>query len=364
MPFDFVHTGDIIQLDGLNSSITNSSSNASILSSSVSPLSCEDSWFSQDEISVLEEGPCQIPVHVGFRPPNPRQNENSKFERCYKNNITVKRDNRLLEASSLPTFSVYNMRSLWSKLSSLGEDMKERATDLAILSEVWEQKESTKHKQKIEELLELHDISYISTARPGAKRGGGAAIVARHDKFHVSKLNIDIPKPLEIVWALLRPKDEIVGNISKIIICSFYSPPRSRKKTALLDHIAVTINKLKTDHPKAAIIIAGDKNDLNEKEILMISPALKQIVLQPTRKDKTLTIVITDLHRFYQEPRVIPPVPVDSGEDGVPSDHQGVLVIPLQSSESALRNTKKIKIVRPIPQSSLDKFSHKFALED
>ena len=31
--------------------------------------------------------------------------------------------------------------------------MKERATDLAILSEVWEQKESTKHKQKIEELL-------------------------------------------------------------------------------------------------------------------------------------------------------------------------------------------------------------------
>ena len=92
--------------------------------------------------------------------------------------------------------------------------------------------------------------------------------------------------------------------------------------------MSVTINRLKIVHPKASFIIAGDKNDLNEKEILSICPAFRQIVLKPTRKEKTLTIVITDLHRYFQEPFIIPPVPVDEGATGVPSDHQGVLIIP------------------------------------
>ena len=122
-----------------------------------------------------------------FRPSNDRKP-------C--NNITIRRDNRTIEAVSLPIFSVFNMRSIWSKLSSLAEDMDERQTDLAILSEVWEKKENLKHQQRIEELFEMKDTKYFSTARPGTKRGGGAAFTAKGNKFYVSKLNIDIPKPL------------------------------------------------------------------------------------------------------------------------------------------------------------------------
>ena len=144
---------------------------------------------------------------------------------------------------------------------------------------------------------------------------------------------------------MLRPK-VLIGGITKIVICSFYSPPNSKKKGALIDHIAITINKLKIIHPKAAFIIAGDKNDLNENEILAICPSFRQLVLQPTRKDKTLTIVITDLHSYFQEPFIIPPVPIDSGASGVPSDHQGVLVLPITSS-STPHKTKKSITVRP-----------------
>ena len=77
----------------------------------------------------------------------------------------------------------------------------------------------------------MKNLSYISTPRPGAKRGGGAAIAFRPEKFHISKLNITIPKPLEIVWALLRP---VVpkGEIRKIILCSFYSPPNKKEQPA------------------------------------------------------------------------------------------------------------------------------------
>ena len=82
-------------------------------------------------------------------------------------NITNKRDRRFLEALSLPTFSVYNMRSIWSKLSSLLEDMSERANYFSILAEVWEKKENLKQKRKLEEMLERKGMLYFSTARPG-----------------------------------------------------------------------------------------------------------------------------------------------------------------------------------------------------
>ena len=81
--------------------------------------------------------------------------------------------------------------------------MEERDTELSILCEVWEKKENKKHQQKIEELLEMKDTVYFSTARPGVKRGGGAAITVRGTRFHVSKLNIEIPEALEVVWGLL-----------------------------------------------------------------------------------------------------------------------------------------------------------------
>ena len=74
-------------------------------------------------------------------------------------------------------------------------------------------KENAKHQAKIEEIFEMKDTKYFSTTRPGVKRGGGAAITARGNKFYISKLNIEIPKPLEIVWALLRPR-VIIGGVS------------------------------------------------------------------------------------------------------------------------------------------------------
>ena len=214
--------------------------------------------------------------------------------------------------------------------------------------------ENLRHQARIEELFELKDTKYFSTARPGLKRGGGAAIATRGNKFNISKLNIDIPKPLEVVWGLLKPKT-VIGGISKVILCSFYSPPASRKKSALIDHMSVTINKLKVIHPTANFIIAGDKNDLNENLILSLSPSFRQIVQKPTRKNKTLEIVITDLHRLYQEPFIVPPVPVDNGAGGVPSDHFGLIVIPLNNT-STPHCSKKTKVVRPIKQSSLDSF--------
>ena len=47
---------------------------------------------------------------------------------------------------------------------------------------------------------------------------------------------------------------------------------------------------------------------LDEGRILAIDPALLKIVRSATRKYKILSVVITDLRRFYIEPRIVDPV--------------------------------------------------------
>ena len=272
----------------------------------------------------------------------------------------IRRDNNLLEALNLPAFTVYNMRSLWSKANNLGEDIIERDLDISFLSEVWEKKENTLHQSCIEELLELKGISYISTPRPGTRRGGGTAIAACPKRFSLVKLNVEIPSSVEVVWGLLRPK-KVIGKIHKIILCSFYCPPRSKKKNVLIDHISTVLNNLKVDHPNAATIIAGDKNDLDESRILAIDPGLAQLVRKPTRKDKILSIVITDLRRFFVEPKIIDAIPVDNPAKGAPSDHNGVLVEPINNLEAVKNTSKEIKFVRPMPESSIIKYRESIA---
>ena len=157
------------------------------------------------------------------------------------------------------------MRSLWPKIKNFATDLHEREADISFLCEVWEKCENKKHKKMLEEMLEMSNIKYISTPRPGVKRGGGAAIVVNGEKYSVSKLNIRIPKPLEVVWAILKVSNPN-ETMKNIILCSFYSPPNSKKNGQLIDHIAQTYQELMIQHPEARIIFSGDKNSLDEKK--------------------------------------------------------------------------------------------------
>ena len=103
-------------------------------------------------------------------------------------------------------------------------------------------------------------------------------------------------------------------------------------------------------------MLSGDKNSLDEKQILALNPNFRQLVRQNTRKDKILTIVISDLHSFYHNPTVIPPVTVDVPGQGVPSDHSGVLTLPITAGNSQrTAESRKVKI-RPLPESLITKF--------
>ena len=112
----------------------------------------------------------------------------------------------------------------------------------------------------------------------------------------------------------------------------------------------------KIKHPDAAILISGDKNSLDEKKILALNPNFRQTVSKNTRGNKILTILITDLHSYFHNPVIIPLAPVDVPGKGVPSDHSGVLALPITTSNSQrTAESRKVK-VRPLPDSLICKF--------
>ena len=180
-----------------------------------------------------------------------------------------------------------NMRSLFPKLENFKTDFFERQVDVSLCCEVWKKSENKIHKAKIEEMLEMEGLKYFSTTRPRGKRGGGAAIIVNKDKFKVEKLEIQIPYHLEIVWALAHPKAED-SQFKKIIMCSIYSPPRSRLRNKLKDHIIGTLQMLTTKYQDCAIYVGGDKNKMDISSLLNNNLKLKQIVGFPTRKKEIL----------------------------------------------------------------------------
>ena len=124
--------------------------------------------------------------------------------RISNNNTAVVRNNRCLLARQLPTIFVTNHRWFFPKLRNFLEFMKTYELTLGIHSEIWEVKEKKQHQNKIEEALELEGVKYISNPRPD-RRGGGAAITLIEGDFTLTKLEIGIPKGLEVVWGIVKP---------------------------------------------------------------------------------------------------------------------------------------------------------------
>ena len=143
--------------------------------------------------------------------------------------------------------------------------MIEREISVALCSEVWEKANCKKQQFEIEKMLQMEGLKYISTPRT-TKRGGGAAIVVNTEKFSLEKLQVNIPHKLEVVWGLMRPK-KVTSKIREIIICAFYSPPKSKKNSKLLDHMMTTTHFLLAKYPNAGLV-SGVINDLNISTLL------------------------------------------------------------------------------------------------
>ena len=153
----------------------------------------------------------------------------------------------------------------------------------------------------------------------------------------------------------LRPK-QITNGLSEIIVVAFYSPPKSRKKAQLMDHIIATCQRLLTKYPKAGIVIGGDRNEMSISPLLTGLPRLRQLVTKPTCNGEILDVLLTNLHEFYNLPVIIPPVAADNPSQGKPSDHSVPMAVPQLASGMNNRNEYTVKVTRPIPDSGVREF--------
>ena len=116
--------------------------------------------------------------------------------------------------------------------------------------------------------------------------------------------------------------------------------------------MTLTLQSLRSTFPNAGVIISGDRNDLNIQRLLCIDPSLRQIVQKETRGPNILTVVLTDLAAYYEEPVVVPPIQVDDPSKGVPSDHNGVVVVPRKSA-IPVKKLQIARTIRPITRSAI-----------
>ena len=240
-----------------------------------------------------------------------------------------------------------------------------RSTDLCFLTEVWQKSENKKHQECIESMFELKGIKYVSTPRPGARRGGGTALACSADIFIMSKLNIPIPKPLEACVALVKPKNP-TGVLNKFICCSFYNPPKSRRSNKLAEFLVATISLLRSQHPGARVILGADINEMKLDVLLALDPTLKQIVRGVTNKnqDKTLDVFVMDCQDLYQRPTILPPMTVDEGKVGKDSDYNGVEALPRTNLAPEGNSMREEVRVQPFPDSGMAEFGCTLLQED
>ena len=139
-----------------------------------------------------------------------------------------------------------------------------------------------------------------------------------------------------------------------------YVSPSSVYKTKSIDHIIETIHVLRSQHgSELRFLIGGDLNRININKILNSYGALNQIITVPTRNSETLEKIITDLQSFFHPPTSHMPIEVDEDMDGENSDHNVVVLTPVNVPSDAPKRTKRIIRTRPLPESKIKEF-HKF----
>ena len=274
--------------------------------------------------------------------------------------LDAKKSSKFKQANALPLVMVTNARSLYPKPDNLKTLLTELGIEIAIVSETWE-----RERESLETLLKLQNYKIISYKRQkrkaNKKPGGGAGIIYNENRFEISKLEVPVPSGVEAAWSLVKPKEE--SKIKKIAVCSLYVSPTSKFKTKTIDHLVETIHLLRSQHDnEISFLLAGDLNQLNINKILECYGCLKQIVTEGTRKSAILENIITDLQGLYHPPTCLPPLEVDDGKAGKDSDHNVILLAPINQPHQGPPRKKKTIRTRPLPESQIKIFG-KFMTE-
>ena len=261
-------------------------------------------------------------------------------------------DNAVINSNRLLVCSI-NAYSVRKKLNDVADLFEFVRADVVLFSETFE---TDALKVPLENFSNSCGVTWHSRPRVSGK-GGGVAIAVRNSFGQSIPLSPPNPNEVEVTWALITPACQ---PSIKILACAFYYPPIGSnyrpEPDAIPNHILEVISYYANRHKNLYVVIGADSNDLDLSD--MISCGFEQLVSQPTRGDKTLDVILSDLTQVGDSWVTKPLAPDD---EGASSDHNIPFVeLLLPKVHPGYETVWRRKFKR----SSLDKFKAEFTGRD
>lgn len=170
--------------------------------------------------------------------------------------------------------------------------------------------------------------------------------------------SVSNPHKLEVIWGLASLVKPSPGQISnKLLVCSIYSPPKSRNKANLIEHLIANVNHFMSKFKNLTVILAGDTNCLKLAPVIDALNGFVQINRARTLGQAVIDVIITNRPTLYQLPVSVEPVVVDNPGDGVPSDHKMLLCQPIDKEAEG-------QSIWKFPDDKIKMFSQKMSKVD
>ena len=162
-------------------------------------------------------------------------------------------------------------------------------------------------------MVALESYNIIRRDRRETEHGGVCAYIKNTIKFAVVE---DLEDPsFEALWIQISPT-RLPRGFSSILLGTFYHPP-SANDSAFLEYLERCLSSIETRFSNCGFCLVGDFNRLQTTR-LRNNYNLKQIVNFPTRGERTLDLVLTNLQDHCETPTQRPPLAL--------SDHMSIEV--------------------------------------
>ncbi|KAK2555929.1 hypothetical protein P5673_022205 [Acropora cervicornis] len=191
----------------------------------------------------------------------------------------------------VPSLYLSNVKSLAPKIEEVRHVAQYANLDCVCITESWLRSHIN------DSVVALSGFNLVRNDRVDSIHGGVCAYIRDNINFTILEDLED--SSFEALWLKLRLA-RLPWGYSCIVLGIIYHPPNDNDP-AILDYLWQSLSSIESRFPNCGLLIVGDFNRLKTKR-LQNSFDLKQIVTFPTRGDRTLDLVLTNLKEYYQDP--------------------------------------------------------------
>ena len=245
----------------------------------------------------------------------------------------------------VPSVLLSNVMSIAPKINEIQVVLNNLNVDLGCFVETWLQEHIPN------QTVSAAGYKLIRRDRCVGQHGGVCAYIWKIIKYQVLENLFDTR--FEVLWLTLRPP-RLPRGILNIILGVVYHPPRA-DCPSMIQYLYECLTIIESKFPNNGTILLGDFNKLNVSRI-QNAFNLKQVVKFPTCGRNIPDLLLTDLDKFYDSPRKLPPFSL--------SNHNSVFVPPLSGSQVPnppcrtksrdLRPTKHLALMRYLEEVNIN----------